>query len=437
LKPRSSVPFRNLTADAWRRLGFLAISILYFLNAGYSIIKLGLFNGMGGDFFSIWTSGKVADIYGYTKIYDVETIKLIQFTQIFHVDLSSDTVSPFPSPYFSIIVLPFKYLSRMDINTSFWLWTAFTFLLLVAYLYFFMSRFSKFLKLNYSLSFVLISMLVSYPVYANFLYGNLEVFILIFAGEFIIASLTSKPIPAGLWLGLLMMKPQVLLLVVPVLLLTKNWRVLLGFSLSAIGILLISAVLSGVEGLTTWFKLLFTYAPGTEFYSPNGMANWRMLATNLNAWTSSSFGWIIAGAGMIATLVLWFRLCHHKYPFGSVQWVLNFGAIFAASLAFTWHSHIHMGMVLIPFLLVLLATNHSSAKRLAIDLWVFSYPTVLMVTYLIALLLMILVRLPGLNNVLAGPFLGITGLAIYMIYLVQGLKIPQAFDNPDSNQTPA
>jgi len=62
---------------------------------------------------------------------------------------------------------------------------------------------------------------------------------------------------------------------------------------------------------------------------------------------------------------------------------------------------------------------------------------VLMVTYLIALLLMILVRLPGLNNVLAGPFLGITGLAIYMIYLVQGLKIPQAFDNPDSNQTPA
>jgi len=305
------------------------------------------------------------------------------------------------------------------------------------YLIYFLTRISKHFSTTHLSALALVSVMVSYAVYSNILYGNLELFLVIAAGEFILCSLAGKEFCAGLWLGLLLVKPQLLVLVIPALLLTRYWRLLSGLMMTSFVIWGLSTLLTGLSGFLSLLRLWFFYAPGKEIFSPNGMANWRMLATNINAWTSSSFGWIIAGAGMIATLVLWFRLCRHKYPFGSVQWVLNFGAIFAASLAFTWHSHIHMGMVLIPFLLVLLATNHSSAKRLAMDLWVFSYPAVLMVTYLIALLLMILARLPGMNNVLAGPFLGITGLAIYMIYLVQGLKIPQAFDNPDGNQTPA
>lgn len=417
-----TIPFKNLDRDAWRRLGYLAVAVFFLFNTMFSLSKYGLFNGVGGDFFPFLTAGKVADLYGFEKIYDVETVKYVQSIQLSQLNIHLSSFEPHPSPYFPVFMAPFKYLSRIDMATSFWIWTIVTFLLLVGYLYSFMNRLNRILNTRSNIYSLLIPIFVSYPVYISFLYGQPEVFLLIFAGEFLLYGYAKKQFISGLWLGLLFIKPQALLLVIPALLLKKNWKSLAGFLISAGVITLSSTLIVGLNGMIDLMKLWFSYAPNTDFFSPNGMANWRMVASNLNGWTDSLMGWIIAGVGMVITFIIWFKLSRKLYPEDSDGWVLNFGAIFSASLAFTWHSHIHMGMVLIPFLIFLVKVNQTLGKR-AMDGWVFSFPIVMILSYLLMALLKLGSNQADFINAIGGFTLGLTGLSLYMLYSYRGLKI--------------
>lgn len=418
-----TIPFKNLDRSAWRRLGYLAVAVFYLFNTVFSLSKFGLFNGVGGDFFPFLTAGKVADLYGFSKIYDVETVKYVQSTQLSQLNIHLSSFEPHPSPYFPVFMAPFKYLSRIDMATSFWIWTIATFILFAGYLYSFINRLNRISNNHLNFYSLFIPIFVSYPVYTSFLYGQPEVFLLIFTGEFLLYGYAKKPFISGLWLGLLFIKPQVLLLVIPALLIKKNWKSLAGFLISAGVITLSSTLIVGLNGMIDLMKLWFSYAPNTDFFSPNGMANWRMVASNLNGWTDSLMGWIIAGIGMIITLIIWFKLSRKLYPEDSDGWVLNSGAIFSASLAFTWHSHIHMGMVLIPFLIFLMKVNQSLGKH-AMDGWVFSFPFVMILSYLLMALLTLGSNQVDSFNSIGGFALGLTGLSLYMLFSYRGLKIP-------------
>jgi hypothetical protein len=149
-----------------------------------------------------------------------------------------------------------------------------------------------------------------------------------------------------------------------------------------------------------------------------------MAASTINSWTASSWGWLLGGTGMLVTLVIWFSLVRKRYPTGSTGWLLNFGAIFAASLAFTWHSHVHMGMVLIPFLIILLF-HHPSLGKQALDGWVFSFPAAMILSYLVVILLDRGLNLPINVNAVSGPLLGLTGLVFYMLFSYKILRLPE------------
>ena len=56
------------------------------------------------------------------------------------------------------------------------------------------------------------------PVFLNFFFGQVNLWLLICAGEFFRAFLSAKPLKAGLFLGGWLLKPQLLILIIPFLL---------------------------------------------------------------------------------------------------------------------------------------------------------------------------------------------------------------------------
>jgi hypothetical protein len=420
------IPFTNLSPDAWRKLGLVAIFVFYILNFVFAIFRLGILNGVGGDFLAFWSSGKIADLYGYSQIYNLDFAKEIQYQAVSYLKIPFESFEPIPVPYFAFSIIPFQFLSRINVIPCYWIWTIANFCLLAGYLFFFLRKLTGQKRITRKQATLLISLMLIYPVFVNFVVGQVEVFPVICCGEFIRHSLQKRPLLAGVWLGGLLIKPQILILVIPALLLMKNWKVFTGFLVSAISLMLLSVMLTGVNNLRNLILLWSTYVPSNSSNSPFAMANWRMLAENINNWTGSSFGWIPAGAGMLFTLIIWVLLSKNKFNFGSGKWISNFMALLVASCAFTWHSHIHMGMVIIPFLIYLMIFEPMRRINLLVDLTVFAFPAFLMVGYIASLVLIVL-KIPPVKNL--DFFLsGLTGLCLYIFIATSELFIQKPIE---------
>lgn len=413
--PSKTIPFKNLNADAWRNLALAAVCLLYIFTFVAVTLHPGVLLGAGSDFLALWSAGKAASLYGYGQVYNLEILQQLQILPLKNVFTSPQDFYPIPVPYFPVFILPFQLFSVLDARTGFWVYTVLSAVVLVGYLLFFLERLLPSRKLDSSQKVLAAALMVSYPVFSNLLFGQVEIFLFICAGEMIRAAQAKKSLLCGAWIGGLLLKPQLLLLVIPSLLLMRHWKLLAGFMLISALVLLSSLALSGPEGLADMIGLWTSYVPGVASNSPHAMANWRMLAVNFNAWTNSWFGWIPAVLGILATLYIWIKLSLVRAAFGSPSWILKLAAVMAASCAVTWHSHIHMGMVLIPFLLYAIIYLPGRAVQKAVDWYAFSYPAALLLgfLYLLAAAIWKFQPLTNLNNFL----LGLAGLGVYLNFL--------------------
>jgi hypothetical protein len=319
------------------------------------VVSGSFFSIYGGDYFAYWSAGKIADQKGYSEIYDLNNLRSVQTQEleslgVFEkIDASLNPV--FPAAYFSFFILPFQILSKIDLVYGYWLWTILNLIILIGYLVFFMGRILPESGAIVNGLKLLIPILVSYPVFHNFIFGQVNVLLLVCTGEFIRNAVRRKPIFSGLWLGGLLVKPPLLILIIPIILIMRNWKVLMGFVASSGIILVTSFMLSGSAGIKAMINLWLRYSVGFATSSPQVMINWRMVGFNLNDIFNTSLGWVITGLGMVLTILALYSLIKQIPPLGSPLWVITMLGVFSATLAITWHAHQHMAMVLIPFLL--------------------------------------------------------------------------------------
>lgn len=202
------------------------------------------------------------------------------------------------------------------------------------------------------------------------------------------------------------------------LLILRNYKVLLGFISSSGVVLITSLVLSGFTGLKALINLWASFSTGIATNSPERMINWRMLGVNLNSNLNTSLGWMIIGVGIILTLLVVYFLIKHNPPFGSTHWVMTVLGIFSATLAITWHSHYHMAVILIPFLVY--ALTHELLSENTLYLWVVTTPVAWFAIGMIGLLVFTLAKINILNyQVLLIAF---SGFAVNLALLVSIIK---------------
>ncbi len=391
IKRNPRVPFSHLNFDNWQNLIMVGLFIFYLSQFGFLLGKESFLRGYGVDYLAFWSVGKIADEKGFAEIYDLENLRTTQ-TQVLEAQGilekgEGSNTSLFPASYFSFFVLPFLLLSRVDPKQSYWIWTSINLTALIGYLIFFIRKTLPENPSSPSNKRMLFLMFLSFPMIINLTEGQVEVFLVVCMGEFIRNALNKKPLPSGIWLGGLMLKPQLLIIIIPILVIQKNWKVLMGFFASSGVIIGSSVILAGTKGMKSLIDLWFKYGKGIASNSPERMINWRMVAANMD----SSFGWIVAILGMVLTLIAVYFLVKNNYSYGTSHWVMIMLGIFSGTLAITWHSHFHMAAILIPLLIY--CSSFQMLNNKVVFFWAVSTPVILIVVTVIALLIFIFTKM--------------------------------------------
>lgn len=376
MKDKWKVFFSNLKALKWKNLLLFAIACFYI---GLVVVWVGERDSpiqYGGDFLGYWSVGKIADEKGYSEIHDIDNLRIVETQELkalgFLGNTSDSSLSPPTAHYLSFYIVPFQLLSKLELKTSFWVWTLFNLAILIGYLVFYLRKVLPGNVVTNSGLSLLFLVLVSFPVFNNLVNGQVNIFLLVCVGEMIRNAVKKKPLLSGLWMGGLLLKPVLLILIIPIFLIMRNWKVLLGFIVSSGMILTTSLILSGFTGMSALFNAWTKFGENSSLIGPGSMINWRMIGVNLNLLLNTPFGWVITGMGIVLTTLTVFFLIKQCPPYGRPSWVLIMLGVFAATLAITWHSHAHMAMVMIPFLVYV--SLHKLLPEKIIFLWVLITP---------------------------------------------------------------
>ena len=378
----------------------------YFVQVLFLVWNNGLFNNLGIDYLSFWSSGHIANTQGPIYIYDLDKQAAVQgdYAPI-------EKIGVVPTPLFPVFIIPFQILALVPPGISFLAWTIINIVVFFLYI-------RKRILLNTPIKYLLLC-LIAAPFFQNIYFGQVEVWLMIFASEFLISWTQGKFFKSGLWLGLLLLKPQVLILIIPYLVIRKYWKIIAGFVTASFFSMLISFFLIGTKGLLQILNLWLGYSTGLPSNNPEAMMNWRMLGLHLGRLTSPTVGMIVVilGSAITLTLCLPFFI-NRDAERNSIPLIPLFG-IFSASLAITWHSHQHMSLILIPFLFHFLQDGSISTKlfRAWIFAPIFSYVAAIPIGILIFLNL-----LPMLNGI--GSFItGTCMLSFNMLFVYAAKKM--------------
>jgi len=340
----------------WKLLALLTITLVYI---GMIVIMVSDDKSpihYGGDYLAFWSAGKIADEISYSEIYDLEKLKIVQVSELkllgFLESGSENKFAPLPAPYFSFFVVPFQLLSRISVSAGYWLWNLLNLCVLLGYLNFFCRRVLLSSNTQFSTVTYLVLVIASFPVFDNFLNGQVNILMLVCLGEYVRNATLKKPLISGIWLAGLLLKPQLLIIIIPIILFTRSWKTFFWFSIASTTIIGTSFILSGVTGNISLIKLWLGYGIVIPSAAPEAMINWRMIGVYLNSLLASNyFGWIIAGIGSVITILAVLPIMRRFPISASSECVITITGVFSATLAVTWHSHHHMALVLIPLLI--------------------------------------------------------------------------------------
>jgi len=402
-----------MTAQNWQNLAIAAVLTFYLIQIGMEVFWRNTCGHLAIDYCTFWSAGQIANKYGYARVYDLDLMSQIQRT-IFPATSDLSKFAVVPTPYLPVFILLFQPFALIDPAAGFWLWTA-----LNGAIYFFYLRFFAQEMANEPLQTRLLILLTSsLPVFLNFLYGQVNVWLAVCIGEFMRASISDRRFRAGLWLGGFLIKPQSLILIVPVLLLQRAFRTLAGFASASLLVLGTSFVLMGYDGFATLIRLWLGYATGLPAaIGPQVMMNWRMIGISLNSAFPSRAAWAITAIGLAATLLavayIWRRPLGHtgfKYGIGLL------GTLAATGLV-AWHSHVSTSVILIPPL-IYLSQPTNRLPRGTVLLWALVPAAMYFAVFILDLLVHQGILTPNANsllNFLSGG--GAFGLNVYLLFL--------------------
>jgi hypothetical protein len=344
-------------------LGLYVFYFVWQLALGRLCTQIGL------DYCDYWSAAAVARTHGYAAVYDLGLLDQAQ-KSILPPNVDPATIRVVPFPYLPVFVPPFRLLLGLPLVPGFVAWSLLNLTAYWLYLRFFahrlaLPRFSTRLQLL---------LLASLPAFLTIYTGQVSVWQIICVGEYMRAVMAHRRFLSGLWLGGLLLKPQLLILIVPLLLLHRSFRCLAGLAVCSILVGAGSMALIGTDGLLQVVGLWKSYAQGEANNWIEGMVNFRMLDLHLASIIPSWPTWLMTAVGGLAIIILTVIAWRRPFERRSPMFPIGILGILAATTAVAWHSHIHMAMILIPPMLILHQAGILPPK--ALYYWVFA-PSVL------------------------------------------------------------
>ena len=253
-----------------------ALAILETLYFWGGLHLAGLFPLIGADFRALYAAAQAARAYGFAAIYDPARTFPFQQALCRMADPQAPCVF-IPMVFLPAFVLPILPLTFLPPAVAFALGSGMSFLLIFLALWPFLRPFPPPERRR-----LLAMMGLSYPAFMNLLWGQVSAWLLLSVARFQIHREARADLRSGLWLGGLLLKPQMLILLLPGLAIAGQWAALAGFGISTGFVLALSLALSGPEGLWGWWGWISGFARPHPALAPavvgaETMMNWRGL----------------------------------------------------------------------------------------------------------------------------------------------------------------
>jgi hypothetical protein len=193
------------------------------------------------DFVYFYGIGHIAKDYPAARLYDYG-LQLKTFNDIYHPPTRAYGPSPYPpfvAPFFSLF-------ARASFRVAFFLWAACSLILYVVGIVAAARDFFPGERLKVSL--ILCLALAFYPFFWGVLVnGQLTAVAVCAVGLAVYLERRSKLFQSGLALSILAYKPTLLLLLIPMLFVTRRFRTLAGFATGAALLMLVGTAFGGIE----------------------------------------------------------------------------------------------------------------------------------------------------------------------------------------------
>jgi len=319
-------------ASKTRPLIVLAIACLLLFELG--VLMAGWQHSLkgNGDFSAFYRTAVMARSGQLHNLYDADTQVLFDR----NVFPSLQRYPPYffyHPPYEVPLLLPLAFMSY---QAAFWLWTAFSFLLLAVSGYVLESEFQELRRVS-GIPLALL-VLTCFPVIMIFLQGQDSALLLLLVALAFRQLERDRDVSCGILLGLALFKFQFIVPLIVILAFHRRWKLILAFLATAAATLGVSWMLVGTSGLRLYWQLLGNHTPEMVWRMPNlrglveSFGGSPTLSVALSLCLVLWCGWTVArmeaGGFPLATLCAVLVSYHgHVYDYVllviPVLWILN------------------------------------------------------------------------------------------------------------------
>ncbi len=338
-------------------LGTIVLFLVLIGRVVETYLQRGLFDFIGEDYAIYAATARVVRSLGWSRFYDLGAIAHETLAFTVHYGAFAGPLRPGPSPYPVVFLLPFLALDRFGDVGGFVGWTVLNLGLLMV-----MARGSG-ARPRALMGFL--APVVYFPAAYNLIVGQLAIVMAFGLHRFLKEARAGRELAAGMWLALLLIKPQFALVPLVVLIGLRRWRILAGFTTVGFAMAGSTLALVGAAGVGECLAILrsfsgFRLAPAVV--DPWDMINIRGLLLGLpEDWVSEGTGASLTIAISLVLIASLRGLWRSGWDAADPRFDRKMLATMIVAMLTAYHNHVHGAALLVPVMLAVL--EHDPDRR--------------------------------------------------------------------------
>ncbi len=352
--------------DRWLTLIIVTNIGFWFANGIHEWFVRGLFQVPGVDWARFWAASLAFRHAGSAAAYKLPAIAHYMQPILEYYRPEDARVRVGPAPYPPIFLRLFEFLTLPPAPIGYLIWTGLSIGLAAHVFHRLGDRFPTTCRWKFTLL-----MLSAFPLMMAFYVGQVVALLLVCVMQAMLDFERGRDFRAGMWIGLMILKPQYAVCIMLVLLAKRRWSAIGGATVGGAIILGSSLLVGGVGGLVAYARMLVTDYPsyaGSVAIDPRGMIGWRSLVITVFPDFSTTSSLVLVALLSLATVALLPGIWAGRWDPTSPRFARQMVLTFAITLMVAYHSQPHGAALLLVPCAMLLAQPDASplARRLLI-----------------------------------------------------------------------
>jgi hypothetical protein len=308
------------------------------------------------DFTIFYSAGKIVARGMAHSLYDKDLQFQVQREFTKDIKIRKAALPYNHPPFEALIFVPLSYLSYVD---AYLLWDAVNLCMLFATVLILRRHIS--VLQSAPVGFWLMSTLAFFPIFAALLQGQDIILLLLLFSLFFVALKQRHDFWAGVWLGAGLFRFHLVIPVLLLLLIRKNWKAAMAFASVGIGLTLLALAMVGWDGLLKYpaFVLDVERSLSQGSHIVSDMPNLRGL---VGLFSSDTLAFLAVAA---TSFVMFGLAARHWHPaWDDLDFDVGFALIVVVTLLIAYHALAHdLSLLLIPVYLTLNFVQHRRVQR--------------------------------------------------------------------------